>query len=129
MATSLSVGKLIRDLLLQSEEVTDIVTTKKIFPIATDKAVLPYVLYRRAGFEQQNTKAGFRGADTVTMEVVCYAKDYEGSINLAEAVRSALDGQTLEKDGLKLRSCYLSGGDETYEDDAFAQSLLFTIKL
>ena len=68
--TSLSAGAIIRDILLTDEEVKR--RTNKIFPIVIDKALLPYILYRRAALEHNSTKAGMPGADTVTMEVVCY---------------------------------------------------------
>ena len=119
--TSLSAGSIIRDMLLQDPEVAK--HTKKVFPVATDTAVLPYILYRRASIEQNPTKAGYPGADTVTIEVICYTE------KLAEAVRAALDGKQGEKDGLVMRSCVLTDGEEGYDSDAYAQQLVFNIKI
>ena len=72
--TSLSAGSIIRDMLLRDHEVAK--HTKKVVAVATDTAVLPYILYRRASIEQNPTKAGYPGADTVTIEVICYTEKY-----------------------------------------------------
>lgn len=125
--TSLSAGAVIRAMLMGSEAVMQ--RTNKIFPIATDKALLPYILYRRAALEHNPTKAGQPGADTVTIEVVCYTAKYADGVELAEAVREALDYQQGESDGLTVRSCMLADSEEGYEDDAFVQHLDFIVKL
>ena len=69
------------------------------------------------------------GADKVQIAINCYSKTYEGSIELAEAVRAALDNVQGEKSGLAMRSCYLSDGEEFYEDDAYVQGLIFTVQI
>ena len=86
--SSLSAGIIVRQLLTQSPEVQRI--THRIFPIVIDDAQLPYVVYRRAALETQPTKS-LQSADTVTIEVACYAATYGESVDLAEAVRHALD--------------------------------------
>lgn len=127
MATSLSAGGIIRDMLMADPEVAK--RTNKVFPIATDKAVLPYILYRRAALAHDPTKAGMPGADTVQMEVVCYAAKYIEGVELAEAVRAALDYKAGAKGSLRMRSCTLADSEEGYEDDAFVQSLTFNVKI
>lgn len=125
--TSLSAGSVIRDMLLKDPEVKK--RTNKVFPVVTDTAVLPYILYRRAAMEQNPTKTGYPGADTVVIEVVCYTEKYADGIELAEAVRAALDGKQGEKDGVVMRSCVLSDSEEGYDSDAYAQQLVFRVKI
>jgi len=126
--TSINVGAFVRELLSKSDEVRAI--TARVFPISVDEAVLPYISYRRTKMQQVPTKRGMPGADTVEVEVNCFAKTYGESIDLAEAVRSAMDGACLTLDGgLCMRSCYLSDGSEDWQDDAFIQQLVFTIKI
>lgn len=121
--TSLSAGAIIRDILLNDETVKNI--TDKVFPIVIDEAKLPYILYRRSALRHDPTKAGYPGADTVELEVVCYTARYAESVELAEAVRNALDYARTDK----MRSCILSGSEEGFEDDAFAQRLVFSVKI
>jgi len=125
--TSLSAGSIIRDILLKDAEVRK--RTNKVFPIVIDQAQLPYILYRRASLEQNPTKAGYPGADTVVIEVVCYTEKYADGVELAEAVRAALDGKQGEKDGVVMRSCVLSDSEEGYDSDAYAQQLVFRVKI
>ncbi len=126
--TSLSVGSLIREVLTEDEDVAAI--TDRVFPVVTDNAELPYVFYRVNSFEHDATKDR-QGADIVGVEVVCCAESYAECVNLAEAVRGALDYQAYETDdgSLRLRSCNLSGYDQTWEDDAHVGTLNFTLRV
>lgn len=124
--TSLSAGSLIREILLKDAEVAS--RTNKIFPIATSEAKLPYILYRRSALNQDPVKKG-QGPDTVDIEIICYTDKYKEGLELAEAVRAALDGRSYESDGMSMRSCLLTDSQEGYDSDAFAQQLLFTIKI
>ena len=125
--TSLSAGSIIRDILLSNEEVKR--RTNKVFPIVIDNAQLPYILYRRAALAHNPTKQGMPGADTVTMEVVCYTAKYVEGVELAEAVRQALDYASGEHDGVKMRSCTLADSEEGYEDDTFVQQLVYQVRI
>lgn len=125
--TSLSAGSVIRDILLKSARVTSYTT--KIFPVATDQAILPYILYRRAALEHNPTKAGAPGADTVTIEILCYADSYAESIDLAESVRAALDYAQRDNGVLQMRSCTLVDSEESWEADAYMQFLSFKVKI
>lgn len=124
--TSLSAGEIIRGILIEDPEV--MARAKKVFPVVEDSAELPYIVYRRTQFEQDPTKQ-FRGAEAVTIEVLCYAADYTEGVELAEAVRAALDYAKGESDGLVMRSCYLSDSEEAWQDDAYVQQLIFRIQI
>lgn len=124
--TSLSAGEIIRGILIEDPEV--MARAKKVFPVVEDSAELPYIVYRRTQFEQDPTKQ-FRGPDAVTIEVLCYTADYTEGVELAEAVRSALDYAKGEADGLVMRSCYLSDSEEAWQDDAYVQQLIFRIQI
>lgn len=127
LLSSLSAGKLLRRILLGDESVGAI--TQCVFPVATTETVtLPYIVYARVGMENTPVNAP-QPADTVMIEVDCYAGDYTGSIDLAEAVRAALDGATCECDGLTMRSCVMADASEDYDSDAYLQSLLFKVKI
>lgn len=125
--TSLSAGAIIRAVLLEDADVAT--RTKKIFPVATDTAELPYILYRRTALSSNPQKAKQPGADEIAVEVICFTQGYAEGVELAEAVRAALDFVTVEHEGQTMRSCYLSDSEEAYQDDAFVQQLIFTIKI
>lgn len=123
--TSLSAGLIVRALLTESTDVGAI--TRRVFPVRVDEARLPYIAYRRSAMETMATKSG--SADVLTFEVLCYADSYAGSVALAEAVRTALDGVQTERDGLVLRSCLLADAEDMADDDAFVQVLTFTARV
>ena len=123
--TSLSAGAVIRAVLLEDAEVA--ARTNKVFPVATDCAELPYILYRRTSLSPNPQKSGQPGADEIQIEVICFTERYGEGVELAEAVRAALDQITAEHDGL--RSCYLLDSEEAYQDDAFVQQLVFSVKI
>lgn len=124
--TSLSAGEIIRSILMSDSEVS--ARVKKIFPVVEDSAELPYIVYRRTQLEQEPVK-GRRGADTVGIEILCYTQHYTEGVELAEAVRKALDGAQGEVDGLVMRSCYLADSEEAWQDDAYVQQLMFNVKI
>lgn len=124
--SSLSAGEIIRAVLVEDPEVS--ARTGKVYPVVEDSAELPYIVYRRTQLEQVQVK-GQRGADTVGIEVLCYTQHYTEGVELAEAVRDALDGKQAEVDGLVMRSCYLSDSEEAWQDDAYVQQLVFTVKI
>ena len=124
--SSLSAGEIIRAVLTSDPEVT--ARAKKVYPVVEGTAELPYVVYRRTQLEQGQVK-GRRGNDNVTIEVLCYTKGYTEGVELAEAVRDALDNKTAESDGLVMRSCYLTDSEEAWQDDAYLQVLVFNVKM
>lgn len=124
--SSLSAGEIIRAVLVEDPEVA--ARTTKVYPVVADEAKLPYIVYRRTQLEQDATK-GRRGADTVGIEVICYTEQYTPGVELAEAVRDALDGKQATVDGLVMRSCHLADSEEGWQDDAFMQQLVFTVKM
>lgn len=124
--TSLSAGEIIRAMLIEDSEV--MARANKVFPVVEDSAELPYIVYRRTQLEQDPTK-GRRGADTVGIEILCYTKGYTEGVELAEAVRGALDGAQGESDGLVMRSCCLADSEEAWQDDAYVQQLVFNVKI
>lgn len=125
--SSLSAGVIIRDVLLEDSEVASL--TNNIFPVAADSAELPYIVYRRTELEPNPQKSGQPGADEICVEVLCHSAQYSEGVELAEAVRSALDYASAKNEILRMRSCYLAGGEEFYENDAFVQQLIFKIKI
>lgn len=126
--TSLSVGALIRSILLEDEGVVAL-APNKVYPVVSKEgATLPYITYQRGDFSEVPQKYGGQGNDVVTLTINCLADSYDGSVALAEAVRSALDMKSGQSnDYLSIRRCYLADSSETYENGAFIQSLVFSI--
>lgn len=125
--TSISVGEIIRAILTEDDEV--MARCNKIFPVVTDRADLPYILYRRTALDQTPTKTMAAKADGAQLEVLCFTEKYGEGVELAESVRQTLDGVQGELNGLRMRSCTLTDYEEAWQDDAYVQQLVFTVKV
>ncbi|MDE6631446.1 MAG: hypothetical protein K2K23_00440 [Muribaculaceae bacterium] len=124
--TSISAGLIIGTLL--SEDPYIAALGAEAFPVVTDEASLPYASFRALKMENSPTK-GIQGSDTLFEEVCCFSDTYAGSVELAECVRSALDGRQGYQDGIRMRSCFFEDREESWQDDAYVQRLIFRIKI
>lgn len=128
--TALSAGAVIYEALSEDEAVRGRVT--QIFPVLVPEARLPCIAYRRAGLRADPVKMApglpYSTSDHVEMEILCMTEDYASGVELAECVRACLDRQRMTgESGLRIRECLLSDADETWQDDAFIQRLIFTL--
>lgn len=126
--TSLSAGLVIYDALKESPAASGMVT--KIFPVAADEAILPYVAYRRKSTQQVCVKGHQTGAETAIYEVACFAATYEDSVTLAEYARYAIEASKgTALDGLNVRSVVMADSSESWQDDAYVQTMVFELKV
>lgn len=123
--TSISAGLIIGTIL--SEDPFIAAMDAEVFPVVTDEATLPYVSFRALKMENSPTKSG--GSDTLFMEVNCFSDSYAGSVELAECARAALDGKQQSLDGMIMRACFFEDREETWQDDAYVQRMIFRIKI
>lgn len=125
----LSSAMLIGELLEEDAAVME--KAKMVYPVmAPEKAVCPYIVYRRAKTMTKQEK-GPGHADTALIEVLCCGSTYAQSVELAEAVRESIDGcqATSDDKTLRMRSCFLSDASEGWEQQTFVQYLTFTIRI
>ena len=64
--------------------------------------------------------------------MICFTADYDDGVELAEAVRDALDNKRDIQDDdetLVMRSCTLVDSEEAWQDDAYVQQLVFNVKI
>ena len=125
--TSISAGLIIGTLLSEDPYIAAMAT--EVFPVVTDEATLPYVSFRALKMENSPVKGAPPGSEALLVEVCCFSDSYAGSVELAEAVRSALDGKQSSRDGMRMRSCFFEDREETWEDDAYVQRLVFRVKI
>lgn len=126
--TILSAAIIMAEILMSSTDVTNL--TETIIPVAGTDLKGPYVVFRRSKLATQQV-ANQKSADSALIEIQCVSPDYDQSLELAEAVREALDGTQITSDDetLVLRSCFLSDSKEYWADDGYVQLLIFTVKI
>lgn len=82
----------LRNVLVTNTVASSVVGTR-VYPIlAPQSAAMPFITYRRAGIQRQQTLAGPSGVPKVTVEVDVYAATYEAARDVADRVRRCLDG-------------------------------------
>ena len=133
--TILSAGCIIAGMLLEDENVAKLIGGKVVAQL-TDEIDLPFVVYRRRRLVQDPTKARFgQPCDTAEISVMCLSETPDESLEIAEAVREALDMKTGEwtdpasGQTIRMRSCILTDANEDGGDDAYGNELIFTIKI
>lgn len=124
--TSISSGLIVYKLLTESAEVSEIATT--VFPvcITDEEAALPYVVFRFASQGPEQVKPE-GGPDSCQLLVDCLGKSYGDAVNLAEAVRKALEDAECSIADLDLNGCTMTDREEFWEADAYVERLVFTL--
>ena len=112
----------IRNILLDSEEITSLIG-KKIFPVvAPMKTEGDFIIYQRDGYKQEYTKMGVaRQIPTVFVNAV--SDDYERSLELASLIYEALEGQFSNPD----MTIHLEDSTEDYSEGKYFQVLQFSV--
>lgn len=124
----LSIGKVVKHLLVNSTSVSGIVG-KNIYPIVVPVQVEgPVVAYARLNITTDETKDG-PYLESVTVEVTCTGASYEGAIDLAEAAKLAIENKIGSIKGLNIDSSKMIDADEDYQDGVYTESLLFEFKI
>ena len=100
----MTVGKAIFYLLDNSTDLTAIVGTRIYPEVAQQDAPLPYVVYNISNNEPSDTKREPSKLDTANIEVNCYSTSYTEVIDMAVAVRAALDRVRGTYNGVNVQS-------------------------
>ena len=125
--TTLQIGKAVHAILSNDAGVSALVGNK-IFPVVSKEGTTyPFVVYQRIGITPYYTKDGLTG-EMCNVSVIIAAASYAESVNIAEAVRGALEGKTISfTGGLSVTAIDLGTADEDFIDDVFVQNLNFNI--
>lgn len=98
-------------------------------PLVTDNNTkYPYIIYRRANLISNSCKDGYY-EDTVVIEFAACSDTYQGSIELIEGIRNALEHQEDTYEGLRITDSYVTSASEDYMSNAFVQHMQITFKL
>ena len=125
MDNSILILKYIRAILLENDEVMELVSEDNIFSlIAHSDAKLPYIVMSRNSIQTQYTKD--RAFDnTVQFTVNVVAGSYLDSIEIANAVRHAIENYLWKNAEIFIHPISVVNISESTDGDQFVQSLLF----
>jgi hypothetical protein len=105
----------LRSVLVGSTAVTSLLSTR-IYPVlAPASAASPFVTWRRASIQREQTLGGPMGMPRVTVEYSIYGTTYEQARDVADAMRLVLDGYGGTSDNTTVKQTSLEN-----ESDDFA---------
>jgi hypothetical protein len=123
--TSISSGITIYKALAADEAVKALCS--RVYPVySLDEETLPYIVYERTSAQGDYNKSGQR--DLFSFDIAVYAKTYGEAVDIAEAVRAALEDNIFEGDGMVTKYITFRGATETWQDDAYIVNLSFEAK-
>ena len=97
----------------------------RVYPLIADQGTkFPFITYRRSGSgDQQNKDSIYE--ETTNVEIVVVSNTYEESIDIAQKCRDIFETSKTQK----IKKISLADAQEDYQEDAFVQTLIFTIKI
>lgn len=104
--------------------------TQRIFPLLQpDNLSFPFIVHSRTGITVEYTKdipLGWGWTNTVNYTVSCVSDDYVQCIELANAVRHAMEGTRYLDDDIRINPIQLlTVAEYTTDTDAFVEELQF----
>lgn len=124
----LQTGKAINALLSANEEVTRMVGDR-IYPLVSKvDCNFPFIVYQRMSCVPTYTKDGLISEEQ-NYSITVLADTYSESVELADAVRDALELERGTLAGQHIRNIKLTSVNESWVSDTYVQELNFTIEL
>lgn len=125
---SISIGVHIYERLKNSAELTKLVGDK-IYPLSTRKqTTFPFIIYSRTVLTPNETKDRYGSGDNVGVEVVVADSNYTSSINIAEAVRVALEHKGGDYTLFSVTDAKLVACTEDFIEETYIQQLTFSFE-
>lgn len=126
MDNSILTGKYIRRMLLESDELTALIDQSKIFPlIANADTTFPFIVYSRDSLIPIYTK-NLLTDNNVSFTIIVVSDDYIQSLDIANAVRHAIEGQMYQDEYLTIYPIRINSITENTLSDAYIQTIRCT---
>ncbi len=94
----------------------------RIYPLIPKGATLPYVIYSRSSVKRYPVSSGSTGLVTTVVRLVSFADHYGAAVEVAEALRDALDGKTGTVGDQSFEPCQLVAESDNIDPVEFAQN-------
>lgn len=129
MDNSILVSKYIRRFLVENEEVQGLIDVNKIFPlIANADTTFPFIVFQRSNLMPIYTK-DILTENQITMVIIVVSNDYIQSLDLANAVRHALEGNIYRDNDILISAMKMESITEETLEDAYIQRMVFTFNV
>lgn len=127
-------NKYIREMLLLSEELTALVNPDNIKAMYLSPTSFPFISYVRV-YQEANYDKGYlltrSVQDRVEINLAVVSQDYDESIEIATAVRNALEFKTFKDsaDNILIDEVQMLNAYEEISNDVYVQYLTFSLSI
>ena len=129
MDNSILVSKYIRRFLVENEEVQGLIDVNKIFPLIDNAdTTFPFIVFQRSNLMPIYTK-DILTENQITMVIIVVSNDYIQSLDLANAVRHALEGNIYRDNDIVISAMKMESITEETLEDAYIQRMVFTFNV
>jgi hypothetical protein len=122
------INKYIRKWLTESPAVTEIVPASNIQPLIISPAKNPFITYTHGPVHPDYSKQG-KVVDEVQVAIACVSNDYEQSIDIASAVRDALEWHQYKDEFIYIPDITFVEIAEDNLEDMYLQTLVLKIQI
>lgn len=125
--TTISFGRTIKSL-LNAKSIKALIDNKVYPLIAPLNTTFPYVVYQRTSTPQTTKDNAYQ--DNVSIEIIIVSNNYDQSVNIAEIIRNEIEcKRNIIVEGFNIADIKLVLSNETYNNDAYLQSLTFNFRI
>lgn len=124
------INKYIRKWLTENAEVTALVSPQNIVPLVIAPATEPFITFQHGPIEVQYAKVPDSAVvDSVQVLIAIVSSDYEQSIEIAAAVRKAVEYQQYEDQDIYIPLITIAEITEDVENDKYIQQILIDFEI
>lgn len=126
---SLKSTQYIHNKLINTSSVTSLINENNIFLlIAEPETKYPYAVITRTRITSRDENKDF-STDEIGINIRVWSDQYDEAVNIADAIRFAIEGKEIEMDKEVMDSIELSSSTESWTGDAYLESMDFTAEI
>lgn len=126
---SLKSTQYIHNKLINTSSVTSLINENNIFLlIAEPETKYPYAVITRTRITSRDENKDF-STDEIGINIKVWSDQYDEAVNIADAIRFAIEGKEIEMDKEVMDSIELSSSTESWTGDAYLESMDFTAEI
>lgn len=126
MTNSILIGKVIYSKLSENQTIQEVIADR-IYPVIAEQTTnYPFIIYYRNSVVNTIFNKDGSVEDNVEFTVTVVSTKYNESADLANEIRKIFEKREILNNVIRITNCRLNGIAESYEDNAYVQSLTFS---
>lgn len=126
MTNSILIGKVIYNKLSENQTIQEVIADR-IYPVIAEQTTnYPFIIYYRNSVVNTIFNKDGSVEDNVEFTVTVVSTKYNESADLANEIRKIFEKREILNNVIRITNSRLNGIAESYEDNAYVQSLTFS---